>query len=106
MHLFDNQYDSDDDSDNDSDSSLEYAITSLTFCQNSKGEFLVSGDQKGRVQIWDAKTWRPVILIKAHTKEVQCIAFDQNNLLATSSVEDLDSRSCSRSKSGALKQVN
>ncbi len=61
-------------------------VTSLKY--NNKGSWLVSGDSKGNIMIWDTKTWKTIDILKGHRAKIFDMAFNPiDNLLASSSLD-------------------
>jgi len=62
------------------------AITSI--CYNKKGTWIVSGDSKGNVQVWDTNNYTEIKNLEGHKSRIYDIAFNSNGcLLATSSLD-------------------
>jgi WD40 repeat protein len=68
------------------ESNSKNAISSI--CYNKKGDWIVSGDSKGNVQVWDANNYTQIKNLQGHKSRIYDIAFNPNDcLLATSSLD-------------------
>ncbi|OFX23090.1 MAG: hypothetical protein A2041_06150 [Bacteroidetes bacterium GWA2_31_9b] len=62
------------------------AITSI--CYNHNGSWLVSGDSKGNVKIWETKNYKLIDNLEGHRSRIYDIEFSpDDNLLASSSLD-------------------
>jgi len=67
---------------------LQVDEVSTCICASPDGRFVLVGTDENVIYVWDARTWKRLITLSAHTEDINCISADTSGRWFASASDD------------------